>query len=186
MGKYLLLLNNTADGIPAGFGLFETKIAAYEAMKKIVTENNTKNNVDMESGLSYFDFSLREVQGADMIGLVITSFEKAKEYLKPKTCSIMISEKHKKAIEAFDKLLTIGEAWNALDGFVPDMLNEKQAKYYVSMDIDATNGNHCYSGVTKWDTTNCPEGLLFSTQDIARRFGKMFENLYSCYLNCKK
>ena len=81
----------------------------------------------------------------DEINVKVDSFEAALEYLgrENKACMCGIPEKHAKAMVAMYKLITIAEAWNKADNFVPDYDNTNQYKWFPWFQKRGTAGFVC-------------------------------------------
>jgi hypothetical protein len=111
----------------------------------------------------------------------INSFEKACTYLgREKECNP--ANRHHKAMVAFFKLITIAEAWNKADGFVPDYSNENQLKYYPwFIYAGAFTGFASASTAAAASSTSAAIGsrLCFKTRVRAEQFGKQFIDLWN-------
>lgn len=68
----------------------------------------------------------------DEINVKVDSFEAALEFLgrENNACMCGIPDKHAKAMVAMYKLITIAEAWNKADNFIPDYDNTNQYKWF--------------------------------------------------------
>ena len=122
------------------FGKFENSAEAIQKFKKHI-----KNFDDGDVYISPFDIEEIECD----VNEVITDFETARKYLgiKPNYEFTVVREKHSniefddvaslvddinpkhiEALMALNKLLTIADAWNKEDGFVPDYSDTEQEK----------------------------------------------------------
>ena len=116
----------------------------------------------------------------------VDTFEKALEYLgrENKACICGIPDKHAKAMVAMYKLITIAEAWNKADNFVPDFSNSYQYKYFPWFQKRGTAG--LVSVYTSYTDSNACAGfgsrLCFSTNERAEQFGKQFVDLWNDFL----
>ena len=109
---------------------------------------------------------------------LIPDFESARKYLKLEGPNL----NNCAALIALDQLFTIAEAWNKVDGFVPDFSNYAQKKWVPTFDY-----NDDYTGLDFWASTffstSSPYDvgfrLCFKTKERAEQFGKQFIELYN-------
>ena len=170
-----------------------------EASKKLMKYINDINEEDIVY-ISLFDFVLEEVECKDM-NEIITAFETARKVLgiKPNNNFISIrgrhyedvvniakfvneiDPKHIEALVALNRLFTIAEAWNKEDGFVPDLLDYKQQKWFPLFDYtnDAGFVYATTSYITSHATVPLSPRLYFKTRERATQFGKQFADLYN-------
>ena len=123
----------------------------------------------------------------DEINIKVDSFEVALEYLgrENNTCIYGIPEKHAKAMVAMYKLITIAEAWNRADNFIPDFSNRDQYKYFPWFVYnDRAAGFVCaYTrGTASFAFAIFGSRLCFSTSERAEQFGKQFIDLWNDFL----
>lgn len=153
-----------------------------------------------ENWVSPFDYIIEEEECKDA-SEVITDFESARGYLglKPNedftvvkkrfsenTTNLAdvaqfideINPKHIEALIALNELITIAEAWNNADGFVPDFSDSEQDKYYprfkyikedARLVCDSTGCIHVAIGYR----------ICFKSVDRAEQFGMQFVDLYN-------
>lgn len=176
--------------------VFGVYASPEEASIKVVEYINDSND-DLEGDyVSPFDFVLEEVECKE-VNEEITDFETARKVLgiKPLEGIIVskrlegverlvreINPKHIEALVALNRLFTIAEAWNKVDGFVPDYTNLGQEKWFPWFSYDKKAAGFVF--VT---TGNAPSyaaaylgcRLCFKTKVRARQFGKQFANLYN-------
>ena len=197
MKKYRVRVKNSAFV----FGEFSSK---KEASIKLMEYINDVNKDLDKSFLSPFEYEIEVVECGE-VNEVITDFESAKKYLagkindvfgvvkkrlsksidKIKDAEILIKElnpKHIEALIALNRLLTIAEAWNKEDGFVPDFSNGNQCKYFPWFIYNnAAAGFVCaythYSPV--YASAYLGSRLCFKTSERAAQFGKQFAHLYN-------
>lgn len=173
---------------------------AGQTLWDYLSDHNGGLDVDDEDWVSPFDFIIEEVECKD-VSEVITDFESARKALglKPndglavtqrlvgggaislKDVAQFIDEinpKHLDALIALNKLMTISEAWNKEDGFVPDFLDWDQGKFYpwFKYDKDAAR--------LVCDSTGCIHvaigyRICFKSVERAEQFGKQFADLYN-------
>ena len=122
----------------------------------------------------------------DEINVKVDSFEAALEFLgrENNACMCGIPDKHAKAMVAMYKLITIAEAWNKADNFVPDYDNTNQYKWFpwfqkrgTSGFVFAYTGNAASSARAYFGSRLC-----FSTSERAEQFGKQFIDLWNDFL----
>lgn len=122
----------------------------------------------------------------DEINVKVDSFEAALEFLgrENNTCMCGIPDKHAKAMVAMYKLITIAEAWNKADKFVPDYDNTNQYKWFPWFQKRGTAG--FVSALTHHTASiayaNFGSRLCFSTSERAEQFGKQFIDLWNDFL----
>ena len=122
----------------------------------------------------------------DEINVKVDSFEAALEYLgrENNACMYGIPEKHAKAMVAMYKLITIAEAWNKADNFVPDYDNTNQYKWFPWFQKRGTEGFvYAYTNITaSYAFADIGSRLCFSTSERAEQFGKQFIDLWNDFL----
>lgn len=117
----------------------------------------------------------------------IASYEDAIDFLGPENnvCMCGIPDKHAKAMVAMYKLITIAEAWNKADNFVPDFNNRDQYKWFpyflynyntAGFESAGTGGTASYAHAT------IGSRFCFSTRERAEQFGKQFIDLWNDFL----
>lgn len=153
-----------------------------------------------ESWVSPFDYIIEEVECKD-VSEVITDFEIARKAIgfQPNNgilvrdnsfngCSINlekaeqlirnINPKNLDALIALNKLMTISEAWNKEDGFVPDFSDWEQDKWFPWFKYDKDAAEFVCSR-----TGNIPVTIgslvCFKSEERAEQFGKQFADLYN-------
>ena len=126
--------------------------------------------------ISRLDFLIEEVETS--VEDFISDFESARRYLKMKGPN----EKHKEALIAINQLFTIAEAWNKVDGFVPDFSDFSQDKFFplFKYDKDAAEFVFAHTDITRSYVTACiGPRLCFQSSARAAQFGKQFAHLYN-------
>lgn len=157
-----------------------------------------------EGWVSPFDFIIEEEKCKD-VSEVITDFESAREYLglKPNESFTVtkrmigenaiglkdmehlvadINPKHIDALIALNELMTIAEAWNKEDGFVPDFSDWEQDKWFPWFKYDKDAAGFVFEA-----TDNPPADvdmyfgsrLCFKSSVRAAQFGRQFADLYN-------
>jgi len=123
----------------------------------------------------------------DEINKKIDSFESAIKFLGRENNNLMciIPDKHAKAMVAIYKLLTIAEAWNKADNFIPDYSDRRQYKFFPWFEYNDKAAGFVYA-MTSNAATYAPSvvgsRLCFSTRERAEQFGKQFIDLWNDFL----
>lgn len=146
--------------------------------------------------ISPFDFVLEEVECKD-VNEVITDFDSARKVLgiKPLEGIIVskrlegverlvreINPKHLEALIALNQLFTIAETWNKEDGFVPDVSNLEQEKWFPRFKYNEDAEKFIFSYTNYIPTiahAKLGSRLCFKTYERAEQFGKQFADLYN-------
>lgn len=158
-------------------------------MKHISKESAEKEAQRLADVMNKKTFVL-EVNSSTMpseVNIRIDSFEAALDYLGRKNniyfCDL--PDKHAKAMAAMYKLITIAEAWNKADNFIPDFPNRNQYKYFPWFIYDdKIVGFVCVSTTNTSSTAYAYSGsrLCFKTDERAEQFGKQFIDLWNDFL----
>lgn len=93
-----------------------------------------------------------------------------------------LNPKHFEALDALNKLFTIAQAWNIMDGFVPDFSDWGQGKWFpwFKYDQDAAGFVFAYTARTPSSAgANFGSRLCFKSSERAAQFGKQFADLYN-------
>lgn len=163
------------------FGEFDTRKKANSELVRYVTAMNDFTYSNREDFLDVFDFEIVEGDRD------INSYEEAKEYLGLDGGSIdlvsIADKRYQRACSAFSKLLTIADAWNKQDGFIPDFSDISQYKFYpwFVYSKDAA-GFVCSDANRSIGSPHLGSKLCFATPERALAFGKKFEELYNDFL----
>jgi hypothetical protein len=123
----------------------------------------------------------------DEINVKVDSFEAALEYLGRGNNAYIwgIPDKYAKAMVAMYKLITIAEAWNKADNFVPDFSNRNQYKWFPWFQYSNDAARFLFAAATT--TASCADAyfgsrLCFKTSERAEQFGKQFIDLWNDFL----
>lgn len=142
---------------------------------------------------SPFDFTLEEVDVKD-VNETIPDFESARKALglKPNTGYNLsehipkfvsdINPKHIEALIALNRLFTIAQAWNKEDGFVPNLSNWEQDKWFPWFKYDKDVAEFvCADTINAATAASAHLGsrLCFKSSARAVQFGKQFADLYN-------
>lgn len=96
-----------------------------------------------------------------------------------------LNPKHFEALDALNKLFTIAQAWNIMDGFVPDFSNKNQREYFPWFQYYPDNRKFvcvasCDTGTsTFFSTVFFGHRLCFKSRERATQFGRKFIDLYN-------
>lgn len=93
-----------------------------------------------------------------------------------------LNSKHIEALDALNKLFTIAQAWNLIDGFVPDFSDWNQDKWFPWFKYDKDSAVFVFAHTAHAPTNaTAPVGfrLCFKTSERAKQFGKKFADLYN-------
>ena len=203
MKKYVI---KNADGSEQSEmqAIHESRKEAGEELMEYINNHNEDLDVDDDDYLTPFDFLLEEVEVTE-VNEIIIDFETAREHLGGKpNMDFTVAQKvvsrnairledvtrlvqslnpsHIEALIALNELLTIAQAWNKEDGFVPDFSNRNQWKYFpwftynndvAGFVFAATNNAATYA------TASIGSRLCFKTPERGAQFGKQFAHLYN-------
>lgn len=123
----------------------------------------------------------------DEINVKVDSFEAALEYLgrENDACMCGMPDKHAKAMVAMYKLITIAEAWNKADNFVPDFSNRNQYKWFpwfqYSNDAEGFVLAYTYPAAS-YAFAHIGSRLCFKSEERAAQFGKQFIEFWNDFL----
>lgn len=195
MKKYII---KNADGSEQTVmqAVHESREEAGRELMRYLSYHN--ESWDVDNHLSPFDFVLEEVE-RPQVNEVVTDFKRARKALglKPNTCYNLsehvpkfvsdINPKHIEALIALNKLFTIAEAWNKEDGFVSDLSDWEQDKWFPRFKYDEDDAGFVCADTqytsTHYTLTNVAayigSRLCFKTSERAAQFGKLFVDLYN-------
>lgn len=182
----------------------KTPKEAGEELMEYINNHNEDLDVDDDDYLTPFDFLLEEVEVTE-VNEIITDFEAARERLGGKpNMDFTVAQKvvsrnavrledvtrlvqslnpsHIEALIALNELLTIAQAWNKEDGFVPDFSDWSQNKWFpwFKYDKDAAGFVYAFTDNSRLYGTACiGSRLCFMTSERAAQFGKQFAHLYN-------
>lgn len=136
-----------------------------------VVDNNA---LDVNLRIDNFD-EAKKVLGDDMLytSTTIDEFNSLVDNINPKGI---------RALDALNELLTIAQAWNKEDNFVPDFRNQFQLKWFPCFKYYDSPVYIMYSDVGYY-TNNAPnvyigQRFCFKTAKRAEQFGKRFIHLF--------
>ena len=181
------------------FGDYRSRKEASDELMAYI--HNFNNDFEGEY-LSPFDYELEEVECKE-VNEEITDFEIARKALgiKPNDDYLLVSgehhgkehddverlvrelnPKHIEALVALNRLFTIAEAWNKVDGFVPDFSDWNQNKWCPWFKYDKDVAGFVYANTNNTPTyanANFGSMLCFKSSTRAAQFGKQFAELYN-------
>lgn len=203
MKKYVI---KNADGSEQSEmrAIHESRKEAGETLMDYICDHNEDLDIDDDDYLSPFDFVLEEVECKD-VNEVITSFDSARKALgiKPNADFYVVKRKHSEkvthlgnvarlvtdinpkhleALIALNELLTIAQAWNKEDGFVPDFSDWEQDKWSPWFKYDEDTARFvCANAANAPAIASAAIGsrLCFKSSARAKQFGKQFAELYN-------
>lgn len=140
------------------------------------------------------DYRVEEVEEDDAYER-IPDFVSAVSYLQTegllhkeiRPCDFLgsLNPKHFEALDALNKLFTIAQAWNQMDGFVPDFSNKNQREYFPWFQYYPDNRRFvcvasCDTGTsTFFSNVFFGHRLCFKSRERATQFGRKFIDLYN-------
>lgn len=153
---------------------------------KIVKDDEDDSRIEIP-----VDYMVEEVEEDDAYER-IPDFVSALSYLQTKgllhkgirPCDFAgsLNPKHFEALDALNKLFTIAQAWNQMDGFVPDFSNRGQEKWFPWFTYEKATERFVFSSTVYTPASafaNIGSRLCFKTQERAEQFGKQFTDLYN-------
>lgn len=157
-----------------------------------VVKHDTRKKAEKEAqrladkfGKEAYVLESTSVATPDEINILVDSYKKALDYLdrEDDVCMCGVAEKHQKAMAAIHKLITIAEAWNKADGFVPDYDDTSQLKWFpwfkkTSAGFVDANANNTASNTY----ADLGSRLCFKSSERARQFGEQFIELWNDFL----
>ena len=189
MKKYVI---KNADGSKQKVmpDVHETRKEAMLTILRYATKSVEDDKDDCRVGLPV-DYMVEEVEEDDACEC-IPDFVSAIAFLQTRgllrkeirPCDFWgsLNPTHFEALDALNKLFTIAQAWNIMDGFVPDFSDWEQDKWFpwFVYDKDAAGFVCAY-------TSNAPSSarayfgfrLCFKSSARAAQFGKQFADLYN-------
>lgn len=189
MKKYVI---KNADGseqnvMPASH---DTRKEAMLTILRYATKSVEDEKDDCRVGLPV-DYMVEEVKEDDAYEC-IPDFVSAIAFLQARgllhkeirPCDFLesLNPTHFEALEALNKLFTIAQAWNIMDGFVPDFSNRGQEKWFPWFTYEKATERFVFSSTVYTSASafaNIGSRLCFKTQERAEQFGKQFSNLYN-------
>lgn len=163
MKKYIV--KNKANG--SVIGTFDSKAESFKCIMQAT-----------EEGISELILDVKDIKDYPL------TFEDACKVLEINSCiafnggvGLLV-----RAAVAFYKLCIIAEAWNKIDGFLPDFSNTNQYKYYPWFSYDRHAARFVCTGTSNTildAAANIGFRLCFKTEETAKKFGETFTELYN-------
>jgi hypothetical protein len=170
-------------GASEAIGNFDSKADAVDAMNEIIEDENDDLNPNVKDYLTPFDFECAEIEVTKVEELA--DYEAAKKYIGlvagVKTTSDF-NPNHIKALIALNTLFTIAEAWNKVDGFVPDFSNHNQYKWFPCFRKPKSTAGFVYANANyaaAYANAHIGSRLCFKSSERARQFGEQFIELWN-------
>lgn len=127
---------------------------------------------------------MKETNNIDATG--IASYEDALKFLKRSDDTSKLATCHNaKALIAIEKLITIAEAWNKADNFVPDYDNRSQYKYFPWFVYSGAAAGFVFAYANdsaSYALAYLGSRLCFATAKRAEQVGKQFLDLWNDFL----
>lgn len=184
MKKYLVKNKNGKEIC----GKFSSKVEAANEMMEYINDHNDGKDELCKDFLTPFDFTLEEIEVAE-VNEDVKDFETALAMLERKDDDLQIihnaTHPHAKALRSLVKLVTIAEAWNKADGFVPDYSNSDQWKYYPWFKYDHHTAGFVFAYTyytASLASASYGSRLCFKSSERAAQFGKQFIELWNDFL----
>lgn len=189
MKKYVI---KNADGSKQKVmpDVHETRKEAMLTILRYATKSVEDDKDDCRVGLPV-DYMVEEVEEDDACECIpdfvsAIAFLQARDLLHKeiRPCDFWwsLNPKHFEALDALNKLFTIAQAWNIMDGFVPDFSNRNQDKWFpwFVYDKDAAGFVYAYTLSTpSYAAAGIGSRLCFKSFARAAQFGKQFADLYN-------
>lgn len=181
---------------------YPSREEAGDALMYYIDTNNAGYPKGDDNYLNPFDFILVEVESKDANELA-TDLDSAKKVLDFKLndgltlvhglagkCAIdakkaawlvrSVDNENLKALIALNKLFILARAWNKVDGFVPNFLDNGQRKYYPHFVCDPGDAKHIIvnASVTVDCDALCLNRICFKSEKRAMQFGEQFIDLF--------
>lgn len=172
MKKYNVFKKDNQDEV---LGVFDTKDDASEF---IINE--------CEDGeCNIFDFDCKEVEEQEPKD-ICPDYDKACEYLGINSEFVFDCEDaHRKAFMSLYMLTIIAQAWNKIDGFVPDYSNSRQDKWFPWFYYNKEHAGFVFASTFHTPAVTYAyfgSRLCFKSSNRARQFGEMFTDLFNDFL----
>lgn len=192
MKKYIIKMKDGSEQhvMPA---VHNTRKEAMLTILRYETETVEDGKNDCSVGL-LVDYMVEEVEEDDACEC-IPDFVSAIAFLQTRgllrkeirPCDFWggLNPTHFEALDALNKLLTIAQAWNIMDGFVPDFSNKNQREYFPWFQYYPDNRRFvcvasCDTGTsTFFSTVFFGHRLCFKSRERATQFGRKFIDLYN-------
>lgn len=181
---------------------YPSRKEASDALMYYIDTNNAGYPKGDANYLNPFDFTLVEIESKGANELV-TDFDSAKKILDFKLndgltlvhglagrCAIdakkaawlvrSVDNENLKVLIALNKLFTLARAWNKVDEFVPNFLDNGQRKYYPYFVRDPGDAKHIIvnASVTVCCDALCLNRICFKSEKRAKQFGEQFIDLF--------
>lgn len=181
---------------------YPSRKEAGDALMYYIDTNNEGRPKGDADYLNPFDFTLVEVESKDANELV-TDFDSAKKVLDFKLndglilihglagrCAIdakkagwlvrSVDNENLKALIVLNKLFILARAWNKVDEFVPNFLDNGQRKYYPYFVRDPGDAKHIIVNASSTVSCDalCLNRICFKSEKRAMQFGEQFIGLF--------
>lgn len=200
MKKYIIIYNDGSRRLTQT--TYASREEAGDALMYYIETNNAGYPKGDDNYLNPFDFTLKEIESMDT-NESIADFDSAKKVLGFKLndglslihglagkCAIdakkaawlvrSVDNENLKVLIALNKLFTIARAWNKVDEFVPNFLDNGQRKYYPYFVLDPGDAKNIIvnTSVTVGCDALCLNRICFKSEKRAKQFGEQFIDLF--------
>lgn len=173
MRKYIIKMKDGSEQhvMPA---VHNTLKEALLTLSHYITK--VAEDMDDDSMEDLFNYAIEEVDKKEKLSESDVPFDGVARLVED------INPKRIEAQLALNKLVSMAEAWNKEDGFVPDFSNPKQAKWFPWLKYDKDAAGFVYAGtfsITVLERAYLSPRVCFNTPERAAQFGKKFMELYN-------
>ena len=171
MSKYIIKMKDGSEQhvMPAVHNTLKEALLTLSHYLTGVVED-----MDDDSMEDPFNYAIEEVDEKEKLSESNVPFEGVAKLVED------IDPKRIEARLALNKLVSMAEAWNKEDGFVPDFSNWEQEKWFPWFRYDEDIAKFVYE-VTNHTDANGSFGtrICFKTSKRAKQFGEQFIDLYN-------
>lgn len=173
MGKYIIKMKD-GSGQHVMPAVHNTLKDALLTLSHYIT--GVVENMDGDSMEDPFNYAIEEVDEKEKLSESNVPFEGVAKLVED------INPKRIEAQLALNKLVSMAEAWNKEDGFVPDFSNPKQAKWFPRLRYDEDAARFVCGGtfnITALARAHLSPRVCFKSSARAKQFFEQFIDLYN-------
>ena len=173
MGKYIIKMKDGSEQhvMPAVHNTLKDALLTLSHYLTGVAED-----MDDDSMEDPFNYAIEEVDKKEKLSESDVPFDGVARLVED------IDPKRIEAQLALNKLVSMAEAWNKEDGFVPDFSNPKQAKWFPWLRYDEDAARFVCVGtfnITELSRAYPRPRVCFKTSKRAKQFCEQFIDLYN-------
>lgn len=173
MSKYIIKMKDGSEQhvMPAVHNTLKDALLTLSHYLTGVAED-----MDDDSMEDPFNYAIEEVDKKEKLSESDVPFDGVARLVED------INPKRIEAQLALNKLVSMAEAWNKEDGFVPDFSNPKQAKWSPWIRYDQDAAGFVYAGtfsITANARAYLSPRICFKTSKRAKQFCEQFIDLYN-------